>query len=88
LAYSAEADVLPNRIPLPKAMDIEGSFCTLNSFIPTCYPAKATASARCLSAKQAVPVTIACRPKPKEINNQIVKDHFQYCKSNPGNIER
>jgi hypothetical protein len=31
------------------------------------------------SAKQAVPVTIACRPKPKEINNQIVKDHFQGC---------
>jgi len=24
-----------------------------------------------------VPVTIACRPKPKEINNQIVKDRFQ-----------
>jgi hypothetical protein len=88
LAYSAEADVLPNRIPLPKAMDIEGSFCTLNSFIPTCHPTKAKAYVRRPSAKQAVPVTIACRPKPKEINNQIVKDHFQYCKSNPGNIER
>ena len=24
-----------------KAMDIEGSFCTLKSFIPTCYPTKA-----------------------------------------------
>ncbi|HBU38399.1 MAG TPA: hypothetical protein DEB70_11425 [Planctomycetaceae bacterium] len=69
-------------------MDIEGSFCTLNSFIPTCYPTKANAYEGCLSAKQAVPVTIACRPKPKEINNQIVKDHFRYHKSDSGNIER
>jgi hypothetical protein len=37
-----------------------------------------------------VPVTIACRPKPKEINNQIVKDRFpmRFLAELPGSIER
>ena len=86
---SAEADVLPNRTPLPQSNGYRRLILYFkNSFIPTCYLTKANASARCLSAKQAVPVTIACRPKPKEINNQIVKDHFRYHNSDSGNIER
>ena len=39
---SAEADVLPNRIPLPQSNGIEGSFCTLKivSFPPVTQQSK------------------------------------------------
>ena len=67
-----------------KATDIEGSFCTFKivSFPPaTLLRHKPKQSI--FRQKQVVPVTIACRPKPKEINNQIVKDHFLSCQGNP-----
>ena len=72
-----------------KATDIEGSFCTFKivSFPPaTLLRHKPKQSI--FRQKQVVPVTIACRPKPKEINNQIVKDHFLKLPRQPGNIKR
>jgi len=72
-----------------KATDIEGSFCTFKivSFPPATL-LRHKPKQGIFRQKQVVPVTIACRPKPKEINNQIVKDHFLKLPRQPGNIKR
>ena len=86
---SAEADVLPNRIPLPQSNGYRRLilYFKIVSFPPaTLLRHKPKQSI--FRQKQVVPVTIACRPKPKEINNQIVKDHFLKLPRQPGNIKR
>ena len=65
----AKAGVLPLSSGTPKGGPLlRGFFCSL--FHPH-MPTKKF-------GPHMVPVTIACRPKPKEINNQIVKDRFRH----------
>ena len=68
---------MPNRIPLPKGNGYRRLilYFKIVSFPPATL-LRHKPKQGIFRQKQVVPVTIACRPKPKEINNQIVKDHY------------
>jgi len=80
---------LPNRIPLPQSNGYRRLilYFKIVSFPPVTL-LRHKSKQGIFRQKQVVPVTIACRPKPKEINNQIVKDHFLKLPRQPGNIKR